>query len=240
MKPLVFIHGWAQSKQVWYQQQHAFPTAHFLNLPGHGGAADKPAATWVDYLAEALPDAPCTVVGWSLGGMLAINLAQRFPERITGLALVASTPHFTVEDDWPYGCDNTTFAAFHEAVSSTSARQLNRFFSLMLHGDGLTRSQHNQLARLAIDRSRPTSQAGLLAGLTLLAALDFRASLNTINTDLLLLHGENDAVISVESSRHIAEQRPAAEMHFFNRCGHAPFLTQPDRFNSILKQWWQQ
>ncbi|WP_167632154.1 alpha/beta fold hydrolase [Mariprofundus ferrooxydans] len=238
--PLVFLHGWAQSRQIWYQQQRAFPQAHFLNLPGHGGAMDAPADAWLDLLVAQLPDEPCALIGWSLGGMLALEIAHRFPDRIAALALIATTPRFRTDDAWSCGCDEATFAAFHEAVASASPRALNRFFALMLHGDDLPRSRYNELARHAVDRQCPATSSALSAGLALLASLDLRQSLALADLPVLLMHGEQDAIVPVAAGRWLAEQLPGAQAHYADACGHAPFLSQPERFNTILKEWWQQ
>jgi len=237
---LVFLHGWAQSQQIWYQQQQQFAGARFINLPGHGGAKDAPAAAWPDLLAAQLPDEPCTLVGWSLGGMLAMEIAQRFPGRVAALALIATTPRFAAAEAWLHGCDQAILAAFEEAVASASPRALNRFFALMLHGDALSRSDYNQLARQAVDRTHPVTAAGLAAGLELLATMDLRHRLPPADMPLLIMHGEQDAIVPVAAGRWLAEQLPAAHVHFADACGHAPFLSSPHRFNTILKEWWQQ
>jgi len=237
MKPLVFLHGWAQSRQAWFQQTDAFPDAVFLNLPGHGGAADVPADDWIQTLAQQLPEEPCLLVGWSLGGMLALELMRQFPQRITALALVSATPCFHRKEDWQAGCDDLAFSVFEAAVSSGSARLLNRFFALMLHADGLSRSDYHALAKRAVDRECPTSPAGLSDGLQLLARLDSRGSTAGISVPTLVLHGEQDAIVSVESGRWLAESIAGSRIKLFSDCGHAPFLTQPELFNKTLINW---
>jgi len=236
---LVFLHGWAQSQQIWFQQRPAFPDACYLNLPGHGGEAAVAPECWLDQLVSRLPDGPCVLVGWSLGGILAMAIASRFPDRVAGLVLVGTTPRFCVGDGWEHGCDDAGFEAFHAAVVSTSARALNRFFGLMLHGDELPRSEYNGLARHAVDRTRPTSREGLADGLQLLASLDVR-SCALPDVPVLLVHGEQDAIVPVAAGRWLEAQLPDVQAHYLDACGHAPFLTRPDTFNTMLKQWWQQ
>jgi len=238
MKPLVFLHGWAQSQQIWFQQQAQFPDAHYLNLPGHGGAADAPAERWLDVLLAQLPDEPCVLAGWSLGGMLAMEIARCFPDRVDSLVLIATTPRFRATDGWGYGCDDATFAAFNVAVSSASPRALNRFFALMLHGDDLPRSHYNELARQAVDRQKQATTAGLQAGLELLATLDLRERLPDMPA--LLLFGEQDAIVPADAGRWLAAHLPGAVVHELRDCGHAPFLSRPEQCNTILKAWWQQ
>jgi len=238
MKPVVFLHGWAQSRQVWYQQHELFPDALYLNLPGHGGAADHPGEDWLEVLAQQLPAEPCVLVGWSLGGILALAMAVRFPERVAAMALVSATPCFCRQDDWQPGCDEQAFGAFESAISSGSIRSLNRFFALMLHGDGLSRSDYNRLAKQAVDREHPTSAAGLNGGLQLLGSLDSRQSVTDISVPSLILHGEQDSIVSVDSGRWLAASIAGSQLEQFQNCGHAPFLTQPEIFNQLLFNWW--
>jgi len=248
MKPLVFLHGWAQSRQIWFQQHEMFPEALYLNLPGHGGAeavatdrvAGDQTATdaWFDALAQQLPETPCVLAGWSLGGELALALAQHFPERIAALALIATTPRFRTCEGWDFGCDAKHFAGFEAAVASASPRLLNRFFALMLHGDEISRRDYNALSREAVDRTHPVSEAGLRAGLTLLAALDLRSATGDISAPTLVMHGEHDAIVPVECGRWLAGSLANSQLELFSACGHAPFLTQPDTFNTTLFNWW--
>jgi len=176
--------------------------------------------------------------GWSLGGMLALQLAAQFPDKIAGLALISSSPCFRRQHDWPAGCDEHLFAAFEQALASQSPRVLNRFFTLMLHGDDLSRSDYNALAKQAVDRARPPSHGGLQAGLELLASLDTRQSVAGLNIPVLVVHGQEDAIVSSESSDWLADTIRVSQKHSFQHCGHAPFLTQPERFNTLLKDWW--
>ncbi|MDX8391653.1 MAG: alpha/beta fold hydrolase, partial [Mariprofundaceae bacterium] len=74
---LVFVHGWGQSPQTWHAQLDYFSTrceTQTICLPGHGGAADAPTDAWEDHLHKQLPDTPHILIGWSLGGMLALQL----------------------------------------------------------------------------------------------------------------------------------------------------------------------
>ena len=239
MKQLVFLHGWAQSKQIWCQQHETFPDALYLNLPGHGGSDDLTPDVWAEILAEQLPAEACVLVGWSLGGMLALQIARSFPDRIAALALVSTTPCFRGKPDWQPGCDQSLFAAFEEAVASGDGRLLNRFFALMLHGDGLSRSDYNMLAKQAVDRKHPPSSAGLNNGLELLESMDLRQCVADVPVPTLVVHGEQDAIVSTDSGRWLAESIPDSHLHLFQNCGHAPFLTQPEIFNRTLINWWQ-
>lgn len=239
MTPLVFLHGWGQSARVWHDQADHWPSATFLNLPGHGGAAFEPADAWVDALAAQLPESPAVLIGWSLGGMLAMQLALTHPERVAGLVLVATTPRFVSAPDWPHGCDAGLLDGFAEGINTHSAKTMSRFFALMFHGDELPRSRYNAIARAAVDRDNPPAHEGLEAGLVLLRQLDLRAQVELIRQPALVLHGRDDAVVPAAAGEWLARTLPAATTHIFDACGHAPFLSQPASFQHILEVWCQ-
>jgi len=237
---MVFMHGWGQSASVWFEQSQRFDGAQFLNLPGHGGATDAPSAAWRNTMAAQLPASPCILIGWSLGGLLALDMALKNPAGIAGLVLVSSTPCFRQQPDWPHGCDPKTFAAFEAGIHAPDkerTRAMSRFFSLMLHGDNLPRSAFNQLARLAVNRQHPPSFSGLAQGLALLAGMNLRQKVGELAVPTLVLHGEQDAIVPVAAGIELAKHIPHAACHTFPDCGHAPFLTKAKTFNDTLEAW---
>lgn len=235
MKPLVFLHGWGQSRQIWFQQFAAFPEAKFLNLPGHGGEPD--CESWPENILAQLPDEPCILVGWSLGGMLAMRLAAAYPQRIASLVLVSTTPRFRNTSDWHNGCSDAVFDDFRHGVESGSAKTMSRFFAMMLHGDGLVRSQFNQLTKSAVDRANTVTRQGLMQGLQILGETDLRGIVADIRQPTLVMHGANDAIIPVAAGSFLAEELADATWYPFYTCGHAPFLTQAQTFNEQLEAW---
>ncbi|MDQ6955428.1 MAG: alpha/beta fold hydrolase [Mariprofundaceae bacterium] len=237
MNPLVFIHGWGQSQQIWHQQRMQFPHATYLNLPGHGGAKDS--SNWLEALASQLPNQPCLLLGWSLGGMLSMQLALAYPQSIKGLVLLNSTPCFHQKDDWTYGCSKELLRDFKEGMDTQPVKTMARFFSLMLHGENIDRRAHQAIARAAVDSSKPNTAEGMHYGLKLLATLDLRQQLSSIQQPTWIIHGDNDAVVPVQAGNFLAKHIPHTTQHHFQHCGHMPFLTQNKLFNSLLESWCQ-
>ncbi len=242
MKPqLAFLHGWGQSSRAWFAQQPVFPEAIYLDLPGHGGATE--AEEWTQRLTTQLPEAPLILIGWSLGGILALELATGpVGQRLRGLVLLGTTPCFMQRPDWCHGCDAELMQAFErgiEAPEPERAQAMSRFFMLMLHGDDLSRKELQQLACRAVDRRHPPSQKALRHGLELLRTHDLRSKLGDIRVPTLVIHGERDAVVPAAAGRYLAEHIPQAAWKPIPGCGHAPQMTCAQAFNETLEAWCQ-
>jgi len=235
MNPWLFIHGWGQSREVWHSQMDAFPQATFINLPGHGGADEQSLEQW----SNAVPESgePAILIGWSLGGILAMQMALQQPERVRALVLVATTPCFCLRDDWPHACSREVFADFEQALAVQSPTFLGRFFALMLHGDRITRRQYQQLARTSINRRQPPTMPALAKGLEILKHTDLRPQLDAIRCPVLMMHGRQDVIVPFAAAAWLQQQLPQAELRAFDPCGHAPFLTHSNTFNHDLEDW---
>ncbi len=238
MKPLVFLHGWGQSARIWQAQQPLFASRGPVlmpNLPGHGGTSDVPAPDWVVRLAAGLPRQPAMIVGWSLGGMLAIRIALASPERVAALVLVGTTPRFRRARDWKAGCPADIFHRFEQDVRGDPARAVRRFVSLMLHGDDLPHARRRAIMAAA-NPDEPPSVDALRHGLDLLDRMDLRAQLARLRLPCLVMHGTRDAVTPFAAGAFLAANIAGAELVSFD-AGHAPFLTRADAFNHRLEAW---
>ena len=209
-----------------------------LDLPGHGGAPDVPLEAWDQALLAQLPDEPVVLIGWSLGGMLALRLATTHAARLAGMVLLSTTPSFRLHPGWKHACTDEVFERFQESLEANAPRLLDRFFALMLQGDELDRKQFISIVRTAVDKRHPTSMAGLRCGLQLLDELDLRAALPGISLPTLVVHGQADAVTPVGAAKYLAGQLPAATLNIM-QAGHAPHLTQPETFDTLLEEWCQ-
>jgi pimeloyl-ACP methyl ester carboxylesterase len=103
---LVFIHGAQHDHSVWLLQSRYFAHQGYavlaLDLPGHGRSAGPlPASVeaMADALAAALPPARRLVlIGHSMGSLIALELARRLQERVTGIALLGTAAPMRVGD----------------------------------------------------------------------------------------------------------------------------------------------
>lgn len=260
--PLVLLHGWGLSPAVWDALRDELragthPTTPVLTpaLPGHAGAAPTATATldaWADALAAQIPHA-ATVVGWSLGGMLALAFAARHPTRVARLVLLASTARFVALEagagavpmsatdpdgahHWP-GLAAATVDTFRTGFATDPTATLKRFIALQSLGERERKRVQACLAHYLADPAvLPTATlAGLAQGLDILARSDLRAMLAQIPQPCLILHGEHDALMPLAAAHALAAQLANAQLHVLPDCGHALPLSQTARCARLIE-----
>lgn len=103
---LVLLHGWGLNAQVW-QSMVARLAPHFrlhlVDLPGYGRSQGFGPMSLNDMADCVLAQAPDRAVwlGWSLGGLVASQIALSAPTQVEKLITVASSPCFSAQEGWP-------------------------------------------------------------------------------------------------------------------------------------------
>ncbi len=183
----------------------------------------------------ALPAAPTVYLGWSLGALLALTLAATAPERVLGLVLVGASPRFTQDATWPHGLPVQRLQAFQQALAATPDATLAEFLRWV--------TQPSSAARRALQthwhQRRPASLPVLQAGLQMLLETDLRPKLARVRCPCLIIHGAHDALVPTAATRALTQALPDAQQVSLG-VSHAPFLEQPQQFQTLVHAWKQQ
>ncbi len=177
---------------------------------------------WLDELDATLPD-NAWLGGWSLGGMLASELAARRGERCCGLLTLASNPCFVAHDGWPNAMPGETFDAFLTGCHADSQVTLKRFGLLCAKGAADPRG----LARLLVSGAPNTPSNVLMSGLELLAQLDTRDALVAYRGPQLHLFAGLDELVPAEAASDLLSLLPDVEIGLIEQAGHAFLLEDP-------------
>lgn len=184
---------------------------------------------WLDELDANLPE-DAWLGGWSLGGMLATELAARRGERCCGLLTLASNPCFVARSDWPQAMPSATFAAFMDECAANPASTLKRFSLLCAQGAADARG----LGRLLIAGAPHTSPAELAQQLQLLAALDTRSALQAFTGPQLHLFAAADGLVPASAAGALLAWVPDVELGLIEQASHAFVLERPHEVAAAL------
>ena len=240
--PLVCMHGWGMNLRAFDPLREALRDEHHswaLDLPGHGRSE------WREHCGDlesqlqdlqAMLPAQCVLVGWSLGGQLALELARRAHAQVRALVLIASTPRFTQATDWPQGMDAKTLRAFDTSLTQDWRQTLRDFVQLQVRG-GRNAEHTQQQLEAALEAHGLPRAAALRAGLELLTSLDQRTQLAHIPQPALVLSGQNDRVTSPAAGRWMAGALRNARHVEIARAGHAPLLSHVDEVAAAIREF---
>ena len=235
---LVLLHGWGMNARVFDALADALAEefdVRALDLPGHGGRAalaDNTLQAWADDLAGQLPDG-ATLLGWSLGGQVAMRAALDHPHRIARLILLASTPRFVATDDWPRGMAAADLQAFGAALLADPEATLLRFLGLQTRGMPGQKALLQHLRQTLLAAPAADSEA-LAAGLAILRDTDLRADLARLAQPTLVLHGALDTLTPAAAGAWLAGAISHARHIEFERAAHAPHLSHADAVASAI------
>lgn len=241
--PLVCLHSIAHGARDFAALQAALASERrviALDWPDHGASgrdAEPPSARrYAEILADAL-DAlgveRCVLLGNSIGGAAALELAAARPERVAGLVLVDSGGLVPVH----VGTRLLTraMAAFF-AAGSRGARWYPRAFSiyygLVLPG-APAREQRERIVAAGTDSAQTLADAWRSFGRP---EADLREAAAKLRCPVLVAWARSDRVIPLALVRAAIRRIPGAELEVFPG-GHAPFLECPEQFEPALRRF---
>lgn len=237
---VVLIHGWGLNHAIWQPVADALATDYqvlALDLPGYGLATSIPEPYSLEAITEqlaALIPAHSFVLGWSLGGLVATMLALRHPAKVRSLALVASSPCFLQQPDWP-GMNAQVMQQFAGSLSANLALTVERFLAIQAMGSDTARQDIKQLKQAVLSLPLPQAQV-LAAGLEILATTDLRPELARLSVPLFGCFGRLDSLVPVAMLTKLAEFAPQAQISVLAKASHAPFISHQTEFLHWLRQ----
>jgi 3-oxoadipate enol-lactonase len=234
---LVFVHGVGSTAAIWDEQLHTFSSTHravAVELRGNGVPKPEPdprAITRAGYAADVLAvlDAlgieRMTLVGCSLGGVIAFELWQTARARIEALVILGSFACYPDARAYADGIKAALRAAGGmEPFAAERAAKLNL---------------PPQRLRETLDQMSCKSIDSYLAATEATWTGDYRGMLGSIDVPTLVCVGEQDAIAPRNLSQAIADGIPGAQLDVIEGAGHVANADKPEAFDAILRRFLQ-
>ncbi len=230
---LVLLPGWGLGRsalQPLVATLRAIDTGLQVDIQDLPSLVSSDPQEWLDTLDRQLPR-NAWLGGWSLGGMLAAELAARRGDDCCGLITLGSNLSFVSRPDWPHGMAVDTFQTFLEGCRYHTQVTLKRFISLCSQGGQEPRS----LARLLSASMPEPAPEQLVAGLEVLGQLDTRAALQSYGGPQLHLFAGCDALVPAEVAGLLLEELPDVEVGLLEDSAHGFVMETPNELAAAIK-----
>jgi len=242
---LVLLHGWGLNLRVWDRLSEQLAGAFRLiavDLPGHGRSEWNPRArtpaeqAWQVHAALASYSDRYRLLGWSLGGQIALDLAAAMPGSVERLVLVATTPCFIAGPDWPHGMPPAAIERMATQLRTNYKRTVSEFLELQVRGSSGSEQVLAELQSSLFSHGEAHPRS-LVAGLQTLQSSDLRPMLGSVRAPALVVAGQYDRVTLPAASRALAQALPDARYVEMRRAAHAPFLSHTAQFAALLSEF---
>jgi pimeloyl-ACP methyl ester carboxylesterase len=228
-EPLVLLHGLFGALSNFSDLVEKFKTTHKVVVPIlplfdldilHTSVTGL--AKYVTQFIEYKEYDKVNLLGNSLGGHVALVYVLQHPERVKSLTLTGSSGLFenAMGDSYPKRGDyeyikNKTALTFYDPAMATTAL-VDEVFEI-------TRNRLKVIKIIALAKSAIRNNLG--------------EELNQIKVPTCLIWGKNDTVTPPFVAEEFKKLIPQSELHFIDKCGHAPMMEVPQEFNEILSSF---
>jgi pimeloyl-ACP methyl ester carboxylesterase len=232
-QPLMLIHGYPLDHRIWEDVAKELEGDYDLVLPDLFGFGDSKAVgadhSMIDYasdlrdLMDHLRMSAAIVVGHSMGGYIALAFAREFPQRLSGLGLVASQTFSDTPET-------------REARYETAARVLKTGVLPVAEAMAPRLCEPAGIQVVLRDLILAQPPAGVSSALRAMAGRpDSTEVLKDIKLPVAIVHGQADALIPIERARKMRVTQPSAHYVELPGIGHMPMMEDPKGTSQALR-----
>lgn len=215
----MFIHGAGRTPASWGPQLARFEGALAVALPGHPDGTPlvgtDAMARWVMDEMDQVPG-PLVLVGHSLGGAVALEVALSRADMVAGLVLVSTGARLPVPPD--------AIARIDSDFEAECARLVEE--SWLHHDPDLIRRGTNSVISMGPESLR----ADYLSA----QGHDLRGTLGALDVPSLVVSGEADPLVPTWLSEELADELPDAQVAIIAETAHVPQLERPDIIDLLI------
>jgi pimeloyl-ACP methyl ester carboxylesterase len=237
--PLIFVHDYTNTSEFWREQIAEFSDSYLVirpNLPGHG-ISPRPATRSysidafvndIEGIFHQLSLRRVVLVGLSMGGVVAQQVAIENPEFIQALVLVNTASHASGPD---ISMEKTLAAIDEFGVAAISQNLAVRSFASGTPPSLVEWAKHEVIR---------TPEFVAREAVVSLNTSDMRTTLRRISVPTLVVAGEQDVLTTPLQSKELADGIPDSMFVVIEHAGHFPMLERPLEFNRVLRTFLDQ
>ncbi len=236
--PLLMLHGVGGNHQAFAPQLSALADNAWClawDMPGYGQSTAHHDMTW-DSLCESIVQLlderdiqQVNLLGHSLGGMLALEFAQRYPQRLQSLILYATSPAFGSQD----GAFQEKFLRARLAPLEQGATMTDIANNIV---PGMLHPEQQHLAPQLVAMMGQVTAPAYAQALACITQFDQRGNLANLNLPCTLIAGDQDPNAPAAMMAKMASKIPQADYIKIATSGHFANLEQAAAFNQTIKQ----
>jgi pimeloyl-ACP methyl ester carboxylesterase len=242
---MVFIHGLGACWQTWLENLPHFSRSHrcvAMDLAGFGASACVDGEVSIERFAKSVAELldqlgidRAVVLGNSMGGFIALELAIRRPELVEKLVLVSAAVfwqeyrHAQPLVALARATEGTVGRALVDAEQWLVRRPRLREVALRFGGIWAPASLPQELQAEILLTAKRTE--GFLPALRALASYPLREELRLVRCPALVVWGDKDTQVGVRHAFELEREIPNAEVSIYEGIGHVVMLEAPERFN---------
>jgi len=228
--PILFIPGWGINKGIWKHQIEYFSQNYRVATISLEGGCMRAHTEHLLGVIKKSKLSNINLVGWSMGGMIAINFASQHPEYVKKLVLVSTPAKFVASEDYDAGISHIVMQSFINKFRKSPVKMLSNFASLILKNADFKKEDWNLIKK----SSNVSDENRTLQNLLLLRDCDMREKLRFVTVPTLLIHGKGDMICPYACADYIHNKIKNSVLHAFESAGHVPFVTKHEEFNILL------
>jgi pimeloyl-ACP methyl ester carboxylesterase len=231
--PLVLLHGFPLDHHLWDEVVPLLDDTFDMVIPDLRGFGEsttvESAYTMDDYAADIaglldqLAIQKAAIVGHSMGGYVGLAFARLYPERVSGLGLVSSQ----VLADAPERKEGR-----YKSAADVSENGIGSVVETMTPKFTADESLQSY-ARASMERQPPAAYIGALKAMA--ERSDSTPLLSSFKFPVVIIHGDADALISVDRAREVKAALPQAHLVEIGGAGHMPMMEAKEQTAEALK-----